>query len=387
MTSTAALILTALLISDPPKPIEVAPQPKQAEEAPPVYTIPPGEGVIQVFTAKQLSEAKDALNYGHRTMDTESAWKVTKGKTPSGRKLKVGIVDTGAASRHRDLRGQIVKSVSFIPGESSEDGNGHGSHVASLLGAAENNWGVVGIAPEVELFIYKGLSNAGGSSGHSVTNCVREAIKDDVDLLNMSLGSRGMDRAMAAAIADAIKAGIVVVAAAGNDGPGEGTVNFPGALPGVFCIGSHNERNQVSIFGGRGRQLFLIGFGESPVGAIPGPGDGLFSPMAGTSMASPIVAGGLALGLTQLEHLPKAERPGILEKLAVQAANDFPPTGRDTASGFGKLNAARLVKLCQETRPTPKPPEPPTPPKPMPGEQVIWSDGKIEIIVRIVKQP
>jgi subtilisin len=365
-----ALLFAAMMFDDPP----------------PVSTIPPGESINQVLTAKQLAEAKDTLNFGHRTMDTETAWKTTKGKTTSGRKLKVGIIDTGVASRHRDMRGQVVKSVSFIPGESSEDQNSHGTHVASLLGAAENNWGVVGIAPEVELYIYKGLSDQGASVGFSITNCLREAIKDDVDLINMSLGSRGLDRTMAAAIVDAQKAGIVIVAAAGNSGPAESTVGFPGGLPGVFSIASHNERNQVSVFSSRGRQMFLIGFGESPVGAIPGPGDGLFSPMAGTSMACPIVAGGLALGLTQLEHLPKPQRPAVLEKLAIQAANDFPPTGRDTASGYGKLVAAKLVALCRETRPVEPPVPGPTPPSPMPGEKVVWTDGRIEVVIR-VKQP
>ncbi|MFF0740458.1 S8 family serine peptidase [Streptomyces sp. NPDC004111] len=181
---------------------------------------------------------------------------VWKREDPSGAKATgkgtvVAVLDSGVDYGHPDLGGgfgkghKVVGGFDFANGDGDPmDDNGHGTHVAGIVaGKAAKAGGVTGMAPDARLLAYK-VTGADGSGYTSDIVAGIEAAADPAnpyraDVINMSLGGPGdgtdpLGRAATAAV----RAGVVVVAAAGNDGPGSGTVNTPASADGVIAVGA-----------------------------------------------------------------------------------------------------------------------------------------------------
>ena len=136
----------------------------------------------------------------------------------NGAGIKVGVLDTGIDRNHPDLK--YDKSCSYGTRYGTvEDGHGHGTHTAGTVAALDNGSGVVGVAPEVTLCIYKVLSDSGGGYYSDVIAGVQRAVTDGVQVTNNSYGSSGNPgKTVKAAFDNAEAAGILHVAAAGNSG-------------------------------------------------------------------------------------------------------------------------------------------------------------------------
>ncbi|WP_168713653.1 S8 family serine peptidase [Streptomyces sp. A0642] len=173
------------------------------------------------------------------------------GVKATGKGTVVAVVDSGVDYGHPDLGGgfgeghKVVGGFDFANGDGDPmDDNGHGTHVAGIIaGRAARKGGVTGMAPDARLLAYK-VTDAGGSAYTSDIIAAIEAATDPAnphraDVINMSLGGPGdgtdpLGRAATAAV----RTGVVVVAAAGNAGPGSGTVSTPASADGVIAVGA-----------------------------------------------------------------------------------------------------------------------------------------------------
>ncbi|WP_411843887.1 S8 family peptidase [Salinicoccus sp. HZC-1] len=242
-----------------------------------------------------------------------------KGYKGSG--VKLGILDTGIDASHEDLNVADGFSV-FKSGEDEDpyhDGSGHGTHVAGTAAARDNDTGVVGVAPEAELYAVKVLDSNGSGSSAGVVRGIEWAIQNEMSVINMSLGSSEPSRA----IRDALDAAyneydILVVAAAGNEGNEDGTgntVGYPAQHESTIAVAAVDQNNERAPFSSTGPGVDITAPGVSIFSATP---DNNYENLNGTSMASPHVAGAAAV---LRAALPDASAAEIRERMVSTAKN------------------------------------------------------------------
>jgi subtilisin family serine protease len=275
----------------------------------------------------------------------ETAW---ESYTGSG-SVVVAVVDTGVNAAHEDLgSGRFVEGWNFVtpldesiqPGDNSDD-NGHGTHVAGIIGAqGDNGTGIAGVAWQTGLMAVKVLDSEGYGLTSDIAAGIVWAADHYANVINLSLGGPGYSVVMADAVQYALGQGVVVVAAAGNDGCS--TLNYPAGCSGVIAVASTNARDGLSSYSTRGRFLSVAAPGES-IYSLSHLGTGGYLVMSGTSMAAPFVCGAAALLLQKDSALTPAQVKTILEDTAA----DRGAVGYDREFGYGRVDVA--AALAQST--------------------------------------
>jgi len=235
------------------------------------------------------------LPWGVDRIDAEWAWSVSRGAG-----VKVAVIDTGIDWSHPDLVDNLGGGVNYTsrnwwsaPNLSAwNDDNGHGSHVAGIIAGVDNTIGVIGVAPEATLYAVKVLNKQGSGYDSDVIAGIEWAVDNGMDIANMSLGSNGDDPSLHAACDAAAAGGLILVAAAGNDG---NAVDYPGAYSSVIAVAALDINDQVASWSSHGPQVRLAAPGVSITSCWKGSG---YATISGTSMASPHVAGAIALNLS-----------------------------------------------------------------------------------------
>jgi len=262
----------------------------------------------------------------------------------------VAVLDTGVNINHPDLKGRIEQCEDFtnlsspIVNNSCDDKNGHGTHVAGIIAAdaGADKLGIYGVAPEAEIFAYKVCGANGSCYADDIAVGLKTAISQGANIVNMSFGTDKDISLIRNAVNDAWSKGVLLVAAAGNDGPFPDSIDYPGAYASVVAVGAVNKSLKVTKWSSRGINSLTdpekINDGDIEFAA---PGDAIESTwnnggyvvLSGTSMASPFVAGLAA----------KYWQSGAENKLGAQTtreflwelANDVSPFGEDNYSGLG----------------------------------------------------
>ena len=262
----------------------------------------------------------------------------------------VAVIDSGVQANHPDLAGRIGPGYDEVQRDTTpQDGDGHGTHVSGIVAAASGNGiGVESVAPGATIMPIRVLGDDGAGSSDDVARGVDYARTHGADVINLSLGSDvpligaiGGD-AFDAAVRRAIAAGIVVVAAAGNNGV---PVCEQPSASGLLCVGAVDKRRRRSFFSSFGNGLGIVAPGGSGGSAAGLAGEDILSTftgstyreLAGTSQAAPHVSGGAALLVAR----------GGRGKAAVDriraTATDLGPSGEDPEFGAGLVNARRAV--------------------------------------------
>lgn len=268
-------------------------------------------------------------------------------KPSGGSGVSVAILDTGILKTHLDLKNRIKvckdlsMSASVVDGK-CDDKNGHGTHVAGIVAAdgGSDGLGIYGIAPEANIFVYKVCSNNGTCWADDIAVALKMAMDDGANIINMSLGSDSPSQLITEATGYVVSKNVLVVAAAGNDGPYVGSIDYPGAYANVIAVGAVDKDIQIPDWSSRGNnsttQPYVIEEKDIEF-AAPGVNiestwkNGGYAILSGTSMATPHVAG-LAAKVWQKDALdPASETREILHKLIT----DLLPIGDDDNSGFG----------------------------------------------------
>ena len=292
-------------------------------------------------------KAKAALAESTAQIGAPEVWQ--KGDTGQG--VDVAVLDTGIDTAHPDLAGQVAASESFVPGESIEDGKGHGTHVASTIAGsgAASAGKEQGVAPGARLHIGKVLGNDGFGQESWIISGMEWATRDQhARIVNMSLGADPTDGTDPMSVAvDQLSAetGALFVISAGNAGPGAYSVGTPGAADAALTVGAVDSGDVLAFFSSQGPRLGDRAL--KPDLTAPGvdilaarshyidEGEGSYVSMSGTSMAAPHVAGAAAL--------LAAEHPGLTGrqlKDALVSTTRATPDVNAYQGGTGRLDAA-----------------------------------------------
>lgn len=261
--------------------------------------------------------------------------------TSGGENVDVAVLDTGVLKEHLDLSRRLKQCKDFsgralIKDGACKDGNGHGTHVAGtvLADGGIDGKGVYGVAPSANLFAYKVCGSSGFCWADDIAIAIRHAADQGAEVISMSLGSNSESALIRDAIAYAESKGSLIIAAAGNNGPSLGSINYPGANVSVLAIGAIDVGEFVPDWSSRGINDgdFIVEEREVEFGA-PGVAiestwnDGKYRLLSGTSMATPHVSG-LAAKLWQ------GSATGTRAHLQ-SLARDLWDAGDDPATGFG----------------------------------------------------
>ncbi|MFQ6026862.1 MAG: S8 family serine peptidase, partial [Dehalococcoidia bacterium] len=284
-----------------------------------------------------------------------------------GAGVKVGIIDSGIVFNHVDLPIQYGNSFDFVNNDPTpEDENGHGSHVAGTVAGTRDNGGLVGVAPGVQLHIYKVLGSGGSGSFSNVIAAVEMAVDDGVDVTNNSYGSSQNPGGLVQAAFDIAAAqGVLHVGAAGNSGNPKGKGNniiYPARYGSVMAITATDINQNRASFSSTGDTAEAAGPGVNihstvPSGSCEHCDSDYYNELNGTSMASPHAAGVAAL-VFAAGDVSASEVRQILTGTAV----DLGDSGRDPQFGYGLVDAYAAVEaVTYDTDPTPTPTPEPTP--------------------------
>lgn len=227
---------------------------------------------------------------------TSVTWSVRKTGYGNGENFQdktVWIIDTGVDLDHPDLNVDKVRSLSFLSGQTSaDDNNGHGTHVAGIIGAINNNIGVVGVASGVKLVALKVLDQLGAGTLSGVVAAVAYVSQNGKagDVVNMSLGLEGISATLDREVKAAADKGILFAIAAGNDGKlannfSPGRVNHAN----VFTVSAVDSTGKFASFSNYGNDAVdVAAYGVRIFSTYM---NGRYATLSGTSMAAPHVAG------------------------------------------------------------------------------------------------
>ncbi|MGI0089578.1 MAG: S8 family serine peptidase [Nitrosopumilaceae archaeon] len=164
--------------------------------------------------------------------------------------ITIGVIDTGIDYNHPDLfgfgpNGKVVGGYDYVDNDEKPlDTNGHGTEVAGVI-AADGN--IKGIAPKAKLVAYRVSSTGESVSSDFIVKAIHRAIEDDVNIINISLGINKTNGEIDKAVSEAVKNGIVVVVAAGNNGPGINTIGSPARSIGAITVGASYNNITASL--------------------------------------------------------------------------------------------------------------------------------------------
>ncbi|GAA4208446.1 S8 family serine peptidase [Microbispora amethystogenes] len=310
----------------------------------------PGGAFLQPGAARaddvRLSQ-QDVL----RTLDVDDAWQLTKGAG-----VTVAVLDSGVDPDHRDLAGSVVIGRDFTTGANPRGVQPvrlHGTYMASLIAGhghgPDGADGIIGVAPEARVLSVRVILedeepgfrtfNSDARYEGVVAKGIRYAVDHGAEVVNLSLSKDMPTEDERAAIRYAISKGVVLVAAAGNDGAGKQTApySYPAAIPGVISVAAVTSTLRRASFSNRNSSVMVAAPGVDVLGA--GPGDEYWVGR-GTSQATALVSG--------IAALIKSRHPRMSPALVAQALTSSPARKGpyNTGTGFGVVNAYRALSVA-----------------------------------------
>lgn len=267
-----------------------------------------------------------------------SAW--AKGST--GQKIVIGVIDTGVTAGHTDLYGHVLTGYNALNGgTNTSDGNGHGTHVAGILGAAANGTGIVGVAYNAKILPVKVFDANGKGTDVALSAGIRYTA-GRAKILNLSLGTTAP--ISESAMRGAVSKGQLIVAAAGNAGLAQ--ADWPAryapqtwANGQIIAVGAVDEKNRIASWSNRAgvtRNQYLVAPGTSVLSTYKSG----YAYMSGTSMATPYVSGAAAVLWSYWPYLSAKQVANTL----FRTATDLGAAGTDAVYGRGLVNLEKALQ-------------------------------------------
>ena len=335
----------------------------------------------------------------------EAACDATSGQ---GAPVVVAVVDSGVQNNHPDLVDNFYKDSSgrviganFVgkgsgqsPDSNWNDGNGHGTHVAGLIGATANNSrGIAGVAScqNIKIMPVRVMGPNGQGSSVEINRGVQWAAANGADIINLSLGSNSIQRSKMSShysslYEDLAKQGVIVFAAAGNDGFRNGSAqrggyrySYPASYDNVIAVGATDARNNLTNFSVYGDHIDIAAPGHNTLSTYIG---GTYQALSGTSMATPIAVGTYALALSAArKQSDKKLYHDEVENIFKDTVNTNVSFPRERILVGGIVDTAAILAKVKENfgsgedddfEPAPNPirptPDEPVDPEPTPAE-------------------
>lgn len=327
------------------------------------------------------------LQWHYSQIGLPDAWDITTGSQD----VVVAVVDSGVVLDHPDLSTQLVQGYDFVSstefsndgdgidrnpndpgdGSSAKDSSFHGTHVSGTISAASNNGkGVAGVSWKSRIMPVRVLGKGGGAD-YDIAQGIRYAagLPNDsgmvptkkADIINMSLGGPGYTQELDDAVKAAQAAGVIVVAAAGNDNE-DTSEYYPASLENVITVSAVDYRSDRAPYSNYGSEVDVAAPGGDAAADANGDGypDGILSTVGentykfyqGTSMAAPHVSGVIALmksvdpalSLSDVQRLLAHNHPDTEQAITIEKGT----SGKDIYYGYGLINAYGAVLAAQE---------------------------------------
>ena len=249
---------------------------------------------------------------------------------------KVCIIDTGYNLGHPDLPGTndgvTGQANNSAVGNWYNDGNGHGTHVAGTIAAYDNNEGVVGVYPGVNMHIVKIFNDSGQwTYASDLIDAITQCQDAGSNVVNMSLGGGSSSTTERNAMQSFTDAGMLLVAAAGNDG--NSAKSYPASYDAVMSVAAVDSSENRASYSQYNDQVEIAAPGSAVQSTYP---TNTYASLSGTSMATPHVAGGAALVWS---YFPQCSNNQIRSALNA-TAKDKGSAGRDNFYGYGLMQLA-----------------------------------------------
>ncbi|KUK67082.1 MAG: hypothetical protein XD87_0340 [candidate division WS6 bacterium 36_33] len=279
--------------------------------------------VETVETDIPVKMAADVIDWGVSRIGADKIW-----DTATGTGVTVAVIDTGVETTHPDLQGKVGRGYDFVNDkDSTEDDNGHGTHVAGIVTATRNNVGTVGVSHGTSVMPVKVLNSAGSGYVSDVAKGIYWATDNDAHVINLSLGAPVDTDVLRRAVNYASSKGVLMVAAAGNEYGAP--CQYPAAYDNVICVVATDSSNRLASFSSKGGELAAPGV--SNYSTFLG---GTYRYLSGTSMAAPHVAGSLAVLRGICSDCTSSELTGTLRDTAI----DLGAEGTDIIFGYGLID-------------------------------------------------
>ncbi len=286
----------------------------------------------RVQASADASDPAFAQQWALAKIAAPTAWDTTTG-VPS---VAVAVVDTGIDPQHRDLQGQVRAIANFSAAPDTIDRNGHGTHIAGVIAAIQNNGvGTSGAAPGTQIVIARALDDGGSGTYADVIEAIDWSVAQGARVINLSFTGTQASQALADAVSRAQSAGALVVAAAGNTGAT--TPTYPAALPGVLSVAASDESDRLASTSTYGAWVKIAAPGTNVLGPLPG---GNIGGRSGTSVAAAHASAVAGLVLSVAPGASPADVAAAIADSAVRVSWG----GR--AIGGGRVDAGEAVALA-----------------------------------------
>jgi subtilisin family serine protease len=300
----------------------------------------------EVTEVLSLQEAKQQAGWNITAFDLPDVWKMTRGEG-----VKIAVLDTGCDLDHPDLKANLLPGKNFVNTRKKPwDDNQHGTHVTGIICAENNDIGMVGVAPAAKVVPIKVLDENGNGNLLDVAEGIHWAVKQNVDMMCMSLGSPREVKQVRSAIQYAAKKGIPCFVAAGNAGKTK-EVFYPAAYPETIAIGSIDAEFDRSSFSNTGKNLDFMAPGRKIFSTVP---DDWYAILSGTSMACPFVVGVAANALSYVRrHKVDIKLETVEDYRQAFKRHTIPITDKGYAGqkffqGFGIINPTKFMDWLEK---------------------------------------
>ena len=258
--------------------------------------------------------------YSHEKTNVSVAWE----NNLKGKGIKIAILDTGI-STHSDLN--IAGGVSTVDYTNLyDDDHGHGTHIAGIIASKDNGVGTTGVASEADIYSVKVQGFTGKGDLMDTIEGIDWAINNDIDIMNMSLGTERHSATLKAKIDEAVSKGVLVVASSGNTGDSQ--MMYPANYDNVIAVGATDQNNHLASFSTSGPALDMVAPGVEIVSTYLGD---TYAIGNGTSQAAPYVTSMLAL---YMEKYPSKSATELTQMLYNHAL-DLGEAGKNPLYGYG----------------------------------------------------
>ncbi|MGE7612321.1 S8 family peptidase [Paenibacillus sp. NPDC101420] len=247
--------------------------------------------------------------------------------------IKVAIMDSGIDEQHEDLKNTSIIQYNAVDLEEPVfDKLGHGTAIAGIIAANDNEFGLVGVSPHVEILSIKVLNDEGKGEIESFVRGIEWAIDHDADIINMSFGIMRDDPQLKTAVEKALKHGVIVVAAVGNKMGSE--VEFPAAYKKVISVTGIDSTENIFSLASRGKVDFSAP-GKDILSLAPNDQYAVYN---GTSFATAHITGTIANLLLINDYSKNENINTFIKNDLTSHSKDLGNKGYDNVYGNGSLS-------------------------------------------------
>ncbi|MCM3635500.1 MULTISPECIES: S8 family peptidase [Paenibacillus] len=291
------------------------------------------DAIIQLHTSATRKLVNNGIPWGVDKIKAPQAWTFS-----TGRNIKIGVIDTGIDYHHPALRGSILPGINLVESNRPPvDDNGHGTHIAGTIAAANAAHGMIGVAPHALIAPVKAFDQYGSAYVSDIVQAIDWCVRNKMNIINMSFGMRTKSRSMLNAVNRAYQKGVIIIASSGNDSKRK-SIDYPARYLHTVAVGATNANRKVAPFSNRGEYIDIYAPGDRIVSAWL---NNEYHEMNGTSMATSHVSGAVAL---LLELYPQL-RPGDIKAVLKRSMQPLKYTKSRKA---GELDVMKMLNAAKE---------------------------------------